>query len=83
LRRLLGDAVESGGTVDSDQVVEVIAGLRDSGQGCLVSRDWAEFEHFSDEIVAANGRADLRAVLGKFEKFIEGLMQDVQIRTAR
>ena len=81
LRQFLRNLMEKKEELDSHRIVERVSAFRESSLRYLMYRDWGEFERFSDALVAATGRMEIRTLLKKFGSFLETLIQEVSKRS--
>ncbi len=66
---------------DLSMVLDRITRFRESSLRFLMYQDWGEFERFSDSLIAAGNEIEARALLRRFVRFLEVLVQEVSKRS--
>jgi hypothetical protein len=77
LRQFIRDVLERKEELDSHRIVERITAFKESSLKHLMYSDWAEFEKFSDALISADNRIEIRTSLRQFGHYLESLVQEV------
>jgi hypothetical protein len=81
LRQFMRELLEKKEELDSHRIVERVSAFRESSLRDLMYRDWDEFERFSDALITAGDRMEVRTLLKKFGSYLETLIQEVSKRS--
>jgi hypothetical protein len=81
LRDYMKQTLETRGNVDVVRIVSRLNLFRESSLRALMYRDWAQFEQFSDQIVACGDQVEVRTFIRRLVGYIENLVQEVSKRS--
>jgi hypothetical protein len=82
LRQSIKSMLDRREELESHRIVEQISLLGETSLRYLMSRDWEEFERFSDAVVTGRDRSEIRALLRNFITTLENLIGDISLRDA-